>query len=850
MADAISQWYESSTELVIRLTEDWPDILEYFQPPGPSIKIHSVTSGLGDRHCQGRSVALLSFSSGFNLVYKPRPLKADYNFQLLLEWLGSLTNSTTFKTFKVLDRIAYGWSEFVERKACRSKEELSRFYRRQGGYLALLYVLGATDFHYENLIADSEHPVLIDLETLFTPRVAIREDSRTDFDSAGIIFSSSVLATSVLPRYTDLGGGMGGDDASALGAASGRLSRIPELALENLGTDEMRIVRRPITLPEGKNRPQLEGVDIRLSSFEAEITDGFTDVYQTIIENSINFRDQVEKFFADTQVRTVIRATRIYVLLFLDTIHPDALRDALTRIRMLDWLWKAVISAPCVERAVPHEIRDLSQGDVPYFFTTPSSYHLTTSSGEIIVNFFSKSGFDVFRERLATLGSDDLERQLWIIGSTLSAPEMSDSEHLLRRANTISKAKSIESSEWFLEIAIQAGERLGALGFEIDDRVDWMGLKYKQSIGHFAVEPIDYSLYGGHAGIALFLGYLGKVADRGRFTELATKSLRSMLSLIRSIPTSSLPCGAFEGWSGIVYTLTHLGCLWDSSDLLDQAEDTAIRYWRSTEELVANSGAFDIIGGLAGCIGAILCLHAIRPKDEILAIAHRCGELLVDTAVRMKCGLGWVNSQIAEEPLSGFSHGNAGVGWALMKLFRATGKAAFRETALAAVKFEDTLLDREAGNWASRQGLSGVGLALPSLMTWCHGAPGIALSRLPFLASFANASVQDEVESASNTVIREGFGASHCLCHGDLGNLDCLLEVARAQQDSELLTKVAILGTRIGERVRNEGWLCGIPKSRETPGLMVGIAGIGYEFLRLSAVDRIPSVLALSGPYG
>ncbi len=69
------------------------------------------------------------------------------------------------------DRGAYGWTEFVEAQACDTPEQVQRFYERQGGYLALLYFLEATDFHLENLIAAGEHPVLVDLEALFHPRV-------------------------------------------------------------------------------------------------------------------------------------------------------------------------------------------------------------------------------------------------------------------------------------------------------------------------------------------------------------------------------------------------------------------------------------------------------------------------------------------------------------------------------------------------------------------------------------------------------------------------------------------------------------------------------------------------------
>jgi hypothetical protein len=34
----------------------------------------------------------------------------------------------------------------------------------------------------------------------------------------------------------------------------------------------------------------------------------------------------------------------------------------------------------------------------------------------------------------------------------------------------------------------------------------------------------------------------------------------------------------------------------------------------------------------------------------------------------------------------------------------------------------------------------------------------------------------------------------------------------------------------------------------ETPGLMTGLAGIGYGLLRLAVPTRVPSVLVLEGP--
>ena len=116
-------------------------------------------------------VLLATFASGLKVVYKPRRLAVDVHFQRLLDWLNERGARPRFRMLAVLDRGAYGWMEFVRATGCHSQGEVRRFYERQGGYLAILYALEATDFHYENLIADGEHPVLLDLETLFHPRI-------------------------------------------------------------------------------------------------------------------------------------------------------------------------------------------------------------------------------------------------------------------------------------------------------------------------------------------------------------------------------------------------------------------------------------------------------------------------------------------------------------------------------------------------------------------------------------------------------------------------------------------------------------------------------------------------------
>ncbi|MBD0363413.1 MAG: type 2 lantipeptide synthetase LanM, partial [Coleofasciculus sp. C3-bin4] len=111
-----------------------------------------------------------------------------------------------------------------------------------------------------------------------------------------------------------------------------------------------------------------------------------------------------------------------------------------------------------------------------------------------------------------------------------------------------------------------------------------------------------------------------------------------------------------------------------------------------------------------------------------------------------------------------------------------------------------------------------------------------------------NAEIRAEIDTALKTTFTQGFGLNHCLCHGDLGNLELLLQASLVLNDPKLRPPVNRLAAIILESINEHGWLCGIPLGVETPGLMTGLAGIGYGLLRLAEPTRIPSVLTLTPP--
>ena len=133
-------------------------------------------------------------------------------------------------------------------------------------------------------------------------------------------------------------------------------------------------------------------------------------------------------------------------------------------------------------------------------------------------------------------------------------------------------------------------------------------------------------------------------------------------------------------------------------------------------------------------------------------------------------------------------------------------------------------------------------------MTWCYGAPGIGLARLGALRHMEDARIREELERAVTVTLEKGFGKNHCICHGDLGNLDLLQEVQRMTGDAKLGEAVARLSRTVLASIGKDGWLCGTVGGIESPGLMNGLAGIGYGLLRLAAPDRVPSVLLMEPP--
>lgn len=422
----LDNWLNFGLEFLSHLCADWPLILEEFSPGKLVGKLVRWESGAGDNHKEGRSVLKLGFESGFKLIYKPRSLAIDQHFQKLLEWINEHIqiyygeNSLLFKTIKVLNRDNYGWVEFIEPTECSSAQQIEHFYQRQGGYLALLYLLEATDFHQQNLIACGEHPVLIDLETLFQPH--LKDSGELAPEKVALeSLSHSVLRVALLPERRYGGKETTGVNVSGLGGPGGQMSPQPVPILEGLGTDQMRVVCKKVEIAGSANMPKLHGAPVDAGLYLEQFKLGFINLYELLSFYKTALIAEPLAQFKKNQVRIILRPTYFYNKLLRESWHPDWLQNALERDRLFDRLWVVTQVEPYMAQFISLERRDLLAGDIPYFYTRADSVAIYDShDNEVVPNFFAASGFRAVQQRLEQLSPQDLKKQLSFIEASFA----------------------------------------------------------------------------------------------------------------------------------------------------------------------------------------------------------------------------------------------------------------------------------------------------------------------------------------------------------------------------------------------------------------------------------------------
>jgi lantibiotic modifying enzyme len=400
-----------------------------------------------------------------------------------------------------------------------------------------------------------------------------------------------------------------------------------------------------------------------------------------------------------------------------------------------------------------------------------------------------------------------------------------------------------------IEVAAGIGRRLSREAIWHGERCNWVGGRLapgprNELIEHYAA--LETTLYEGTSGVALFLAELHALTGEADARRTALGAIRQALA---ATPESVQGRGLYSGTAGVALAAARVGRLLGEPGVSAAAAAMVGEFTRPTQA----DEELDLLNGTAGTIVALLGLARLLDDAGLVEAAVRLGDELVEAGVDDGAGLSWASRAIpTKRNLTGLSHGVAGMGLALTELSAATGERRFALAATRAFDYEQSTFDRGAGNWPDFRELTpGKPADAPSFAVfWCHGGPGIALSRLTALERLGDARWRTEAEAglelARSSVERalEHGGGNFSLCHGLAGNAEILADGARVLGGGWTRSAGAAVDVGAAGVARHgvEGPWPGGAGSHEAIGLMLGIAGIGHFYLRAAGAS-VPSIL-------
>ena len=259
--------------------------------------------------------------------------------------------------------------------------------------------------------------------------------------------------------------------------------------------------------------------------------------------------------------------------------------------------------------------------------------------------------------------------------------------------------------------------------------------------------------------------------------------------------------------------------------------------------LIAEDSAYSLIKGAAGFMLACADYHLSSGSPRALALAHLAAEHLLAHRSPDHPGYSW--RRTSSIPLSGMAHGASGMAMAFGRMFRATQDPRFLVACHEALAYERTLFVPEQQNWRDCRDIVTKALAPGQIFcetTWAHGAPGIGLARVALIKDgICNAEILQDLEIAVQTTLARGLRAQDSLISGNFGNFELLI-ACQEYVDCNLAQQCLEALRRLQEEIDVRGWKLGEKQLRPL-GLMIGITGIGYQYLRWAYPDQVPSIL-------
>lgn len=762
---------------------------------GSKDRLKRIWFGQSDSHRGGQTVAFCETENGKKLVYKPHGLEKEILYQRIYGWLCEAAGSD-FLPVELHDGGDYGWEELLEIRPCKTLEQVERYFFRMGIHLFLCYVLHGTDMHWENFLASGEYPLLVDAETL--PGIFRKTEISSAQDRIRAFLQDTVLTTGILPVpvwRTEQGAVI----LSAL-HRNGQVKspmKLPVVVASE--TSEMRIDYRYVDLKIGNCLPVYEGEAAEPGEYVECLCRGFEKAYRIWMKRRKEAVRMAAPFWR-VKSRFLIRHTQQYKMYLSASLHPSLLRDNGMRRELFERLKKSGEATETVEK----EIEALMKLDIPLFECRADETEAR----------FGASAYEEYQERLSRMGEKDLWRQTRLIRLSMELADIfSCRSQYFARADRRNEGngtalRALRRVQFFIEKE----------AFAEKDDMCWMKLHMEDN-GSWRLMPVDASFYDGMGGIAVFAAAAGRKGgwEDQKFGDRLIRSFERAAEK----EADGRGTGLMTGSGSVVFSWICLYKLCGERGFLEKAE----KYASILSGQYQSDQKLDLLSGNAGAVVALVCLFEASGNRKWLELARRIGEWLWERVLPQAEGAGWICEGM-ECPLSGLAHGNSGFILAYAGLLGATGEKSYVGRIRQLMDYENSMYSEEKGNWRDlrQRDREAYGNA------WCHGAPGILLSRLRLLSlpEFeGDILVRQDIRRAAAVLFAEPERNGLCFCHGAAGNLWIMMEYDRiVGADPREKARMEELKQYLINRILSEDGL--LPQDRYNYGFMTGLAGMGY----------------------
>lgn len=819
----LNQLVKNVQTLLNRLDADRQDISDNIHFGESLGEMINISFGLSDHHNLLQTVCIIQYQF-CRVVYKPRNMAIDVAWNSFLIRLNKL-DATLFQLtpLKVINKDTYGYVSFAEQRN-GSSEEL--FYFNAGVLLCIASMLGATDLHYENIIASGDSPMIIDLETIISPkpkdRYALLEKDKLKS------YVINVARTLLLSKW--------------VGETSGGAREIGGL----ISTHE-----------SGKNYHILGTKKTAAFQYSEPFIRGFFQAYSYIIDNK---RTIIEIFdscnFSSCKVRYVFRRTALYYKLYRHFLQAAFLKRATLYESVVTRIGAGIVvsfdgdNASYLWPLEQSEELAVSRGDIPYFWCCGSKTDLESIDGVLLCDFFEMPPVKMVHSNIKSMNNKRLNYELSYVKKSLTLssfqPQDADISLLVSYRDIKRERKTADENAIRKEI-----ERLHHVleEYNLDDLdFEYFAPVRNMKTTRYNLELLNQSLYSGIWGVMLFHSAYAVWKKDDFLQSKLIKKIKQLSDAIFSSEDESLflITGIADGVAGICHALRCLATILNKPEFLDDAASILLR----TSDYLSRCTHSDYFGGLAGYIYIACQLYKQTKAKNLLSVIKQATEIMcsrISYDEKLELMVWKTESEYA--PLTGLAHGQAGYAIALATAYSILGEEQLKSILNDLLQYEKNNYCLSQNNWYDyrkflvkrRDFIPGSEYHNRFMYGNCSGTPGIGLSRLAIMDSVKSVKEQNIIEKAISFCSSHELVGCDSLCCGTTGWIDFLMEAYNRKQEPCLLYNARIIATSIIPQISNERYLLSNLKGIYDVSMFTGISGIGYEMLRTEMPFQIPS---------